>query len=109
MTWVAVNPRKKFTHDVKLRIVCTDVDIEIFHVVGRTPPPVLRIVGHEIRGSNDRRFAILGSGRSIEVEAVQPDPRSIQHLPGMVFIQRLGRVWKMEIYVGCGPVESQGH
>jgi len=77
MAWVAVDPSNKSTHDVKLRVVCADVNIKVLHVIGRTPPPVFRIVGHEIRRSDDRGFAILGPGRPVEVEAVQPDPCSI--------------------------------
>lgn len=60
-------------------------------VIRRAAPPVLRMVRGVVSRVYDGWFAVLGSSGTVEIEAVDPDTRPIQHLASVVLIARFRR------------------
>lgn len=94
---VTVNLGPKFGHYLQLRIVRANLDVEVLHIVWGALPPVLGVVGHVVIVADNGGLSILRSSGAIKVEAVEPNTRSVQHFPGMVFAQRFRGVRQMEV------------
>lgn len=102
---VTVDFRHKSCHDFQLGVVSTDLDVKVFHVVWGASPPVFRMICHVVRAADDRWLPVLRAGRSVQVEAVQPDPSTIQHFPSVIFVEGLSSVWKVQIQVSGSPTK----
>ena len=104
MIRIAVDLGNKCSHDPQLRIVGTDVDIEMLHVVRRALPPILGMVGRVVHIADGGPFSILRSSGSVEVKTVEPYASSIEHLPCVIFAKGLGGVGVVEIQVSGRPI-----
>lgn len=100
--------RPELTHQLQLRIVCGQLDVEPFHVIRRAVPPLVRMTGDVIGVADNGCFAVLRTGRAIEVEAVQPGASAVEHLAGMPLVFRLCGVGIVEIQVR-GDTELSRH
>jgi hypothetical protein len=67
---VTINSCQKVSHDPQLVVICTNVNVEMLHIVLGAFPPVFRVVCDIVCVSDDGRFAILGTSGSIKVEAI---------------------------------------
>jgi hypothetical protein len=85
---ITINLRNKLRHQPKLRIIRRDMDVKVLHVMRRRVPPIIGMIGRVIRVPDRRRFAVLRTSRPIQVEAIQPYPCSVEHLPSVVFVVR---------------------
>jgi hypothetical protein len=101
VVWVIVNLRSESRHDPQVGIVGTNMDVEVLHIVRGALPPRLRVACNIIRVIDDGCFAVLRAHRPIQVEAVEPQTRTIQHLSSMVFVLGLSSVWVVQIQVSC--------
>lgn len=59
VVWVAVDLRNERRHDLQLSVICTNVDVEVGHVILRALPPVLGVVGNVVRRADNRRLSVL--------------------------------------------------
>ena len=57
--WITVYLRNETCQDFQFCIVCTDVNVEVFHVVKRALPPILRVICHVISTTDNRWLAVL--------------------------------------------------
>lgn len=89
---IAVDFCDERCHDLELRVVRADLDVEVLHVVRRALPPVLRMVRHVVRVADDGRLAVLRARRAVEVETVEPHSGAVEHLARMVLIEGLGSI-----------------
>ena len=99
MVRVAVNLGNEVRHDLELRVVRANVDVEILHVVWRSLPPILRMVEDIVLRTDNRRLAILRPSRAVKVQAVHPNTSPIEHLACVVLVERLRGVRKVQIEV----------
>lgn len=103
MIRIIVNAGDETRHDSQLRIITTNVDIEMWHVVWGTPPPVLGVIRCVIHVADDGRLAVLRSSRPIEVKAVQPDARAIELLAGVDLVLGPSGIWEVKVQVYGNP------
>lgn len=92
MVWVAIYFSDERCHDLELRVVRADLDVEVLHVVRRALPPVLRMIRHVVRVADNGRLAVLRARRAVEVEAVEPHSGAVEHLTRMVLVEGLGGI-----------------
>jgi hypothetical protein len=59
MVRVAINPLHEISHDPQFGIVGTYMDVEVFQIVLRATPPVLRVICNVVRVRDDGLFAVL--------------------------------------------------
>lgn len=77
------------------------MNIKMPHIERRARPPVLRVVCDVVSIADDRRFAVLRAGRTVEVVAVQPDSGTVQHFAGVCLADGFGGVGDVEVEI-CG-------
>lgn len=95
MVGIAVDFGDECRHNLQFRVVRADLDIEILQIVLRTGPPLFGMVGDIILRADNGRFTVLRSSRTIKVQAIHPHASAIEHLAGMVFIERFRSGWEM--------------
>lgn len=103
MVWIAVYFSRKCSHNPKLSVVATNMDVEFVHIVRGTSPPILRVIRHIVGVWDDRGLPVLRTRRSIEVETIQPHTRTVEHLPSVSFVLRFSRTRVMQIQVDSKP------
>ena len=94
---ITVNSGNETSHDSKLGVVGTDVNIKVLHVVRRALPPILGMISYIVSIVDCWWLPILRASRPIKVETIDPYTSTIEHLPCMIFIKRLGSIRMMEI------------
>ena len=89
MSRITINLLCDVPHDSQLSIISTYMNVEVFHIVFRAIPPVLRLICDIVCVRYNGRFAILRAGGAIKVKAVQPHASAVEHLPSVLFVDRL--------------------
>lgn len=79
------------------------MDVEPRDVVRGALPPEFRVARDVVRVADDGCLPVLRAHRSIEVEAIQPRSRPVQHLARVLLVVGLDRVRMVEIEVGGDP------
>lgn len=83
MIGIAANTLPEIRHNLEFRVVATSMDIKALHIVWRTLPPFIAVTGNIVPIVNHRRLPILRAHRPIDIEAIQPGPRTIEQLPSV--------------------------
>lgn len=86
MVWITVNLFSEVCHHSKLCGITTQVDVEMLHIVRRAFPPLVRVIRCVILVVDDGWFAILRTGRAVEIETVKPNTSAIQLFPRMMLV-----------------------
>jgi hypothetical protein len=89
MVRIAVDFFLELGHQLQLRVVRADVDVEVPHVVLRLLEPRFGVVRNIVAVLDDGGLAVLGTSRSVQVEAIQPDPGAVEQISGVLFVHRL--------------------
>ena len=97
--WVAVNLPPELREYRQVRVVRCRMNIEVLHVVRRAVPPLIAAVRGVVRVADDRRFAVLGTRRAVEVETVEPRASAVEHLACVRLVLWLGGGGAMEVQI----------
>ena len=96
--------RPEHPDELQLRIIRSQLYIESSHVIRRAVPPFFRTTSHIVRIANDGCLTVLRASGTIEVEAVQPRARAVQHLARVLLVPRLRGVRVVQVEVGGDAV-----
>lgn len=108
MIRVAIYRRHERGHHLELAVIRADVDVKVLHVVRAAAPPVPAVVGHVVAVGDRRRLAVLRASRAVEVEAVEPYTRAVEHLARVRLVDGLRCVGPVQVQVGRHSGRARG-
>ena len=91
---------------LQLCIVPAQVNVDIWDVVWGALVPEFRVARDIVGVADDGRLAVLGCHRPVNIEAIQPQARSVEHLACVLSVLRLDSMRMMQIDV-CGDAATR--
>lgn len=76
---VAVYALSELRQDAQFRLVAAVMNVKALQIVWRALPPIIGVIRDVIPVTDDRALPVLDAGRAVEIVAIKPGPRSVEH------------------------------